>query len=252
VASIDSNRGAKRAREARAALGLDPLEPLPCLLTIVEQQVGMPVAIARLPDDVAGACWRRGDAVVLWVNGTQGLPRRRFTLAHELGHAWCRHDGALEVDSFETLSGKTSDPLEVQANAFAAEVLLPKAAVEALFDVGHHPGLDEVVVLAGSYGVSAIAALIRLEASGLVSKLKGQRIRGEIDRGVHLQRSQELDIEWLEDRLATMQTLPYFSPSLDGSALTAALTGRATVGAAAHAAGVPAAALAPGLEAISR
>jgi hypothetical protein len=33
---LDSNRGAKCAREARAAVGLDPVAPLECLLTVAE------------------------------------------------------------------------------------------------------------------------------------------------------------------------------------------------------------------------
>ena len=40
VPGEDSNRGAKRAREARAALGLDPAAPLECLLSTVEQRAG--------------------------------------------------------------------------------------------------------------------------------------------------------------------------------------------------------------------
>ena len=90
MAGLDSNRGAKRAREARAALGLEA-GALPCLLRTVEA-AGYAVVVAALPDGVAGACLPGG--AVLWVNGTHSLPRQRFTLAHELGHAWCRHDGS--------------------------------------------------------------------------------------------------------------------------------------------------------------
>src|SRR4051794_28357464 len=99
MAGIDANRGAKRAREARAHLGLARDEPLRCLLSSVEQRARLPVVVAALPSDVAGACFR-SDSAVLWVNGAQAAVRRRFTLAHELGHVWCEHDGALEVDTF--------------------------------------------------------------------------------------------------------------------------------------------------------
>ena len=36
MASLDFNRGAKRAREARVALGLDPAVPLDDVLEVVE------------------------------------------------------------------------------------------------------------------------------------------------------------------------------------------------------------------------
>src|SRR5829696_5209464 len=87
-----------------APSGLGPGQPLRCLLTVVEECAGLPVVVsAAIPGEVAGACWRRGSAAVLWVNGRQAPVRQRFTLAHELAHAWCRHDGALKVDTWATL-----------------------------------------------------------------------------------------------------------------------------------------------------
>jgi len=249
VASLASNRGAKRAREARAALGIDPVEPLPCLLTTVEEQVGLPVVVARLPEGLAGACYRDGSGTVLWVNGRHATVRQRFTLAHELAHACCKHDGALELDSVQTLSGKTTNPLEIQANAFAAEFLLPKAAVPNLFD--REPGLEQVVALAASYGVSASAALIRLSTAGVVGETRNARLKQEIADGDHLAVYDHLNLAPLGDRLGAIADLPYLSPALEGSVLAAALNGAAPVAQAADAAGVDTAKLGPALEAIS-
>ena len=213
MASLDFNRGAKRAREARAALGLDPAAPLADVLDVVERH--SPVIVARLPDGTAGAC----AAGVLWVNGTEYAPRRRFTLAHEFGHAWIGHDGRLEVDSFETLSGRTTNPLEVQANAFAAEFLMPRAGLERF---EREPTLEDVVALAATYGVSAPAAVIRLEQLKLASRERIARLRREIEEGLH----GYLGVEPFGDRLEAIE-LPYLSPSLRGSLLEAALRGEA-------------------------
>jgi Zn-dependent peptidase ImmA (M78 family) len=251
VARIDTNRGAKRAREAREALGLDAVEPLPCLLSVVEERLGLPVVVARLPDAVAGACFRDGDRTVLFVNGAHATGRQRFTLAHEAGHVRLGHDGRLEVDSVQTLSGKTTNPLEIQANAFAAEFLVPRAAVLQLFGDRGEPGLEEVVVLAEAYGVSALAALIRLETAGIVGDARAARLREEIADHEHLAARRRLALEPLRDRLGTLADLPYTSPALAGSALAAALGGAASVGDAARAAGVAAAELGPALEGIS-
>ena len=79
MASKDTNVGAKRARQTREAIGLDPA-PLDCLLTLVESTLELPVVIAALPAGVAGCCWRDGDRVVLWVNGTHAPVRQRFRL----------------------------------------------------------------------------------------------------------------------------------------------------------------------------
>jgi hypothetical protein len=43
MSGLDRNRGAKRAREAREALGLRADAPLDCLLTAVEERAGLPV-----------------------------------------------------------------------------------------------------------------------------------------------------------------------------------------------------------------
>jgi hypothetical protein len=216
MAGLDTNRGAKRAREARVALGLDPAAPLEDVLDVVEARV--PVIVAALPEGVAGAC----AGGVLWVNGHQFAPRQRFTLAHEFGHAWIGHDGRLAVDSFDTLSGRTSNPLEVQANAFAAEFLVPKAGLDRF---EREPTLEDVVGLAGDYGVSAPAMVIRLEQCKLASPARIGRLRREVDDGLH----GYLRVAPLHDRLARIDGLPYLSPPLRGSLLEAALRGEAPV-----------------------
>jgi Zn-dependent peptidase ImmA (M78 family) len=224
---LHSNRGAKRAREARHDLGLDPAAPLPCLLDVVERGAGLPVVVASLPDGVAGACHRGAGGAVLWVNGRQFRPRQRFTLAHELAHAWCGHDGHETVDSVATLGGTTSDPVEIQANAFAAEFLVPRAAMQQL--VVGPPSLDEVVTIATAFGVSAIVVLYRLKELRLVAAPRAAQLQAEIDERLHEDAFARLGLAPLEDRLGTLEHLPYLSPALDGSLLAAGLRGEAAV-----------------------
>ncbi len=219
MAGVDSHRGAKRAREARAALGLGT-DALPCVLTAVEG-AGYNVVVAELPDTVAGACYRSDSGAVLWVNGAQPVTRQRFTLAHELGHAWCRHDGTLEPDTVATLSGKTSNPYEIQANAFAAEFLVPRAG----FQLGHEPTLEDVVETAARYGVSAIVIVYRLRQLKHTSPERIARLQQEVEDGLH----GFLEYEPLRDGLADVEKLPYLSPALEGSLLAAALRNEAAV-----------------------
>jgi len=129
--SEDTNVGAKRARLTREGLDLDSAAPLDCVLTLIDAALGLPVVIAALPAGIAGCCWRDGERVVLRVNGTHAPVCQRFTLAHELGHVRCGHDGATPVETFTTLGGKSTDSREVQANAFAAEFLAPAERLRA-------------------------------------------------------------------------------------------------------------------------
>jgi IrrE N-terminal-like domain len=75
----------------------------------------------------------------IWVNASEARewpPRRRFTIAHELGH-WCLHLGAehavycrASVIDSELRGERDSLPLpEEEANAFAAAVLMPAALI---------------------------------------------------------------------------------------------------------------------------
>lgn len=61
---------------------------------------------------------------------TSYVPRKRFTLAHELGHVcipW--HNGDIKCDTdnnYRTINGKKYlDTQELEANIFASEILMP-------------------------------------------------------------------------------------------------------------------------------
>jgi Zn-dependent peptidase ImmA (M78 family) len=244
----DTNTGAKRAREARDALGLGAAAPLECLLATVED-AGIPVIVARMPMGLAGCCWREGERVLLWVNGDHVAARQRFTLAHEFGHVRCGHEAGLPiVDSVSTLGGFTGDPREVQANAFAAEFLAPRAGVEALVD--GDPGLEDIVRISANFGVSAIAALFRLRTLGLTSRF--ERLQDEVGEGLHDQVRDYLDLPAFADGLSGIEDLPRIPPALAGSALAALLAGESSVVAAAHAAEAAPRTLGNGLEMIGR
>jgi len=227
VPGKDTNIGAKRAREARAALGLGTAEPVPCILTTLERDAAVPVALAALPAQIAGCVWSGAGRALVWANGAQPPARVRFTLAHELGHLRCGHDAHLAIDSFETLSGVTSDAREVQANAFAAELLMPAAGVRALVDSGE-PTLETVVLLAAHFGVSTIAALYRLNTLGLAARYA--RLKEEIDGGLHVEVWERLDPPRPDDALERLRAedLPRLSPAIAGSALAALLDGAAS------------------------
>jgi Zn-dependent peptidase ImmA (M78 family) len=238
--SHDTNLGAKRAREARETLGLGPAAPLDCILRTVEGAAGVPVIVAALGDGIGGCCWHRGERLLIWVNGMHAPVRQRFTLAHELGHCFCNHDDyALAVDTFETLSGTTTEHREVQANAFAAEFLAPADAVRAL--AGADPGLDEVVALGAHFGISSLAALFRLGTLRIVEGERTEALRALLDGDAHTEAWERLGLSPREDGLAEIYghgRLPRIPDALAGTALAALARGDTSVGAVASAAGV--------------
>lgn len=198
--------------------------------------------IAVLPEDIAGCCWRSGGRVVLWVNGRHPPVRRRFTLAHELGHVRCGHNSAIPVDTIQTLSGRTTDAREIQANAFAAELLAPAAGVRAV--ARGEPTLDDVARIAATYGISTIAALFRLSTLGLARH--SDHLKAEIEAGADVAVFERLELSPVRDGIAAIgdADLPRLSPQLEGSALAAIVAGTASAVDAAASAGCEAAAMA--------
>jgi len=227
VPSLYSNRGAKRAREAREALGFTRDGPLPDVLGAVEEKGGAHAVVLELPDDVAGAYIAKPDCPLLFVNGRQVVARQRFTLAHEFGHHRMGH--ATVIDEQAVISGHTHDPNEVSANAFAAEFLMPRDAVTA-WGAEHVSGsvtLDHVMLLAYEYGVSSQAARYALEtARVLTDQRRSKLLDGEIAAGLNLEVAQRLGLKPVEDELSDAATrLPRIPGALRGSALGDLLAG---------------------------
>jgi Zn-dependent peptidase ImmA (M78 family) len=224
VASEHSNRGAKRARQARADLGFTRDGPLPDVLAAVEHG-GAHAVVLELPEGVAGAYVNRPGCALLFVNGAQAVARQRFTLAHEFGHHRMGH--ASVVDEQATISGNDHDPNEVCANAFAAEFLMPRDAIAA-WGREHVDGavtLEHVVLLAADYGVSAQAARYALaSAKVLIDARRGEQLDAEIAQELHVALGERLGA--LEDELADVAgRLPRIPIALRGSALGDLLAG---------------------------
>lgn len=169
-------RGAKIFRE-RYGLGRSPIADV----SIIADEVGVVVARMPLgndgsPDGCSAVDPETGAAYVL-VNSDKPRMRRRFTIAHELGHLSLGHLHGGEVVIDETVGGKS--PCEREANAFAAGLLMPdegvRGALRRLMDrLGASPEpVDWIVWLAASFGVSEQAAAYRLANLQLIQSVGG-------------------------------------------------------------------------------
>lgn len=87
------------------------------------------------PQGIIGQITFEGEHPVVRINPWQNAyePRRRFTLAHELGHFVLHsNDERTEfIDSQQTMSRTATywNPIESQANTFAAELLMPQELI---------------------------------------------------------------------------------------------------------------------------
>ena len=146
-----------------AAFGGDEL-PVPAE-AIAEDLLGLHVSEADLAG-VSGLLYPARRRIVL--NAADGPERKRFTLAHELGHWICQCvDAAEPQEVFCRAEDVTLDPearaVEREANIFAAELLMPEPAVAERFTPSR-----SVADLADEFGVSPLALAWRLYGLGLV------------------------------------------------------------------------------------
>jgi Zn-dependent peptidase ImmA (M78 family) len=128
---------AKRAESAAARLLAShaftgpPVDP-----EAIARAEGVLVVRRRFEDaDVSGMLFRDSSHHIIGVNSAHPVQRQRFTIAHELGHR-ALHPGReliLDVPVRVNLRDKTSstatDFEEIEANAFAAALLMPERMI---------------------------------------------------------------------------------------------------------------------------
>ena len=129
-------------------------------------------------DETSGFLYQvPGSPAVIGVNANHHPNRKRFTVAHELGHLVLHTKTGVHVDHAivkmrDARASEGTDEDEMEANRFAAELLMPSAFLQAdLQFLGSISADDEKAIkeLAGKYGVSNQAMAFRLSSLGLIS-----------------------------------------------------------------------------------
>ncbi len=87
----------------------------------------------KLPAKVSGFIKQTNGTTSICVNKLEPLPRKRFTVAHELGHYFL-HSERLADGIVDALNRDgTVDPIENEANNFAANLLMPELTFRELW-----------------------------------------------------------------------------------------------------------------------
>jgi Zn-dependent peptidase ImmA (M78 family) len=141
---------------------------------------GILVVRHRFKDaDVSGILFRDADHHVIGVNSAHPLVRQRFTIAHEIGHR-ALHPGRelildvpVRVNLRDKTSSMASDLEEIEANAFAAALLMPEQMIRHHVNqlpAGKRREPDTTAeALARTFKVSTSALNFRLINLGLTS-----------------------------------------------------------------------------------
>ncbi|MGE0539174.1 MAG: ImmA/IrrE family metallo-endopeptidase [Dehalococcoidia bacterium] len=164
----------KRATQLLVKAGVtEPPVPVEALASLV----GATIRYEPFDGSLSGMAYRRPDAVnVIGVNSLQPLTRKRFTIAHEIGHLLLHSDDDMHVDEYvpigfrNDVSSMAINEREVEANQFAAELLMPADTISREFQsIPEDVQIEDIIDrLSQRYGVSSEAMTIRLSRLKLI------------------------------------------------------------------------------------
>lgn len=141
------------AREVLVKLGI---KTIPVPVEKIAKALGAIVRFSPLDEELSGMVYIKDGVPVIGVNSLHHPNRQRFTIAHEIGHLVMHRDVISEevhVDKqFRVLmrnSGSATglEEIEVQANQFAAELLIPSSMFDPTkisSDIDDESPLDEL------------------------------------------------------------------------------------------------------------
>jgi Zn-dependent peptidase ImmA (M78 family)/DNA-binding XRE family transcriptional regulator len=200
-------QGQRLAEEERRRLGLGHT-PLPNMSELLESQ-GVRTGLVDLPNDVSGLTLSdRKVGLFVVANGVHHCLRRRFSFAHEYAHVIADRGRSGLISQ----TSARDDLIEVRANAFAANFLMPEDGVrqfvaglgkgkpsrlsaEVFDEAGYldvegrsEPGtqaiqLYDIVQLAHHFGVSRLSALFRLRNLRLLTEAEFEHLKALDDQG---------------------------------------------------------------------
>lgn len=110
-----------------------------------------------------GSIRKQDDGFVIFVSPFQSRERKKFTIAHELGHLFLHMGYRINLELWNRQENATyyraGDSLEeYQANEFAAAFLMPKNKYKEIMDQNTVGNMVETGKIADYFGVSVSAA----------------------------------------------------------------------------------------------
>jgi Zn-dependent peptidase ImmA (M78 family) len=152
----------------------------PVDVQLIAKRLGLKVIECDLGEDVSGLLISKGNSSVIAVQEDDPPNRKRFTVAHEIGHFHLRHQFEpgehVHVDRGHLITPRNSrsstgvDVKEIEANQFAASLLMPSKLLMRSIKALKAKSLrdDHVEKLADDFGVSEQAMTIRLSTLGFL------------------------------------------------------------------------------------
>lgn len=124
----------------------------------IAKKMGAKVRFSPLDEELSGMIYIKNGTPIIGINSFHAPNRQRFTIAHELGHYVLEHSGlseAVHVDKIlmrGSIAASGTDEIEIEANRFAAEILMPVKFVQdelhgKIFDIDDEKAIQDLAKL---------------------------------------------------------------------------------------------------------
>jgi Zn-dependent peptidase ImmA (M78 family) len=156
-------RSAEPAARVEEILNRFGVRTPPVPVDRIAKGLGAQLRFSPLDEELSGMIYISENTPIIGVNSLHHPNRQRFSIAHEIAHLVLHHQlisGTVHVDkefrvqfmalNRDATSALGTDKIEIEANQFAAELLMPtawfiQALASKLFDIDNEGPLDELV-----------------------------------------------------------------------------------------------------------
>jgi Zn-dependent peptidase ImmA (M78 family) len=146
------------------------LTTAPINIKKLAKNVGVEIMEENFNELLSGFVYQKHGNKLIGINSKHSALRKRFTVAHEIGHLYLHKTSSVNYDKAvmmfrDSHASEGTDTKEIQANQFAAELLMPQDLIRedikkaGIIDLTDDKFIDK---LAKKYQVSSQAMAIRL------------------------------------------------------------------------------------------
>lgn len=147
-------------------IATDPLD----IKSVVKDIFNIEIREDKFDKGISGFLERIGGKWCIFINQYESELRKRFTIAHELGHFIKHRDRYMisgsSIPDLIFFRDNTIDPIEKEANDFAAELLMPKD----IFIKKIKSGCNTLDKLSKAFQLSTSAVKYRAYKLGIISE----------------------------------------------------------------------------------
>lgn len=155
---MNTRRKLEPEKAARELLEAQGIRKAPIPVDKIAKALGVQIRYSPLDEELSGMIYINDGIPIIGVNALHHPNRQRFTIAHELGHYMLHRsmlsnevhvDKQFKILMRDSKSSTGTDVMEVEANKFAAELLLPEFLIEDIlahstFDIDDPAPLDQL------------------------------------------------------------------------------------------------------------